>query len=173
MMTTLLMAVMAGKQMKKQLFIISILVVIISVFVSCSVNGSNEDISTTADGTTHYYEIVTDDSSTVLNEIETQPNGKVVTEKNGKYVTNEHTTVLSLKSVIDNSSTAKSTTEKSSPNTTTDIKNADNAVEFEPDKPTEETKPSTSTSTEKPTTTTTQKATQPATDKDGWVTKWY
>lgn len=166
--------------MKKQLFIFSILIVIISIFVSCSTNSSSEVISTTAvtnsNGTTHYYEPVTDDNGNVSTidgnqgifvEIETQSNGKAVTKKDGTYVTNEHTTVLPFD---DETAKSISSTEKSS-NTTND--NADNNVDFEPDKPTGEAKPSTSTTTEKPKTTATQKTTQPATDKDGWITKWY
>ena len=112
--------------MKKQLLIISIIVVIVSIFVSCSVNSISENISTTAvtdsNGTTHYYEPVTDDegniSTTAKNkgvfaEIETQSNGKAVTKKNGEYVTNEHTTALSIENVTDRtSSTTKSATEK-------------------------------------------------------------
>lgn len=167
--------------MKKQLFIFSILIVIISIFVSCSTNSSSEDILTTAvtnsNGITHYYEPVTDDNGNVSTidgnqsifvEIETQSNGKAVTKKDGTYVTNEHTTALPIENTTDNqSSTIKPVTEKSS-DTTND--NADNNVDFEPDKPTEKTKP---TTTEKPTTTATQKTTKPATDKDGWITKWY
>ena len=170
--------------MKKQLFIFSILIVIISIFVSCSANSSSEDILTTAvtnsNGITHYYEPVTDNNGNVSTidgnqsifvEIETQSNGKAVTKKDGTYVTNEHTTVLPIENTTDNpSSTIKPVTEKSS-DTTND--NADNNVDFEPDKPTGETKPSTSTTTEKPKTTATQKTTQPATDKYGWITKWY
>lgn len=119
----------------------------------------SEIISTTAvtnsNGTTHYYEPVTDDNGNVSTidgnqsifvEIETQSNGKAVTKKDGTYVTNEHTTALPIENTTDNpSSTIKPVTEKSS-DTTND--NADNNVDFEPDKPTEETKPSTSTTTE-------------------------
>lgn len=181
--------------MKKQLLIISIIVVIVSIFVSCSAHSSSEDISTTAvtdsKGTTHYYEPVTDDkgniSTTAKNqgvfaEIETQSNGKAVTKKDGTYVTNEHTTVLPIKDETTKpSSSAKPTAEKSSLSTTIHTDNttdADNVVEFQPTKTTEETKPdNTTTTTEKTTTTTTetttQKEIQPATDKDGWITKWY
>ena len=85
--------------MKKQLLIISIIVVIVSIFVSCSANSSSENISTTAvtdeQGTMHYYEPVTENESTsVFAEIVTDDNGKAVTKKNGKYVTKEHTTIL-------------------------------------------------------------------------------
>lgn len=158
--------------MKKQLFIFSILIVIISIFVSCSTNSSSEVISTTAvtnsNGITHYYEPVTDDNGNVSTidgnqiifaEIETKSNGKAVTNKNGTYVTKEHTTVLPFD---DETAKSISSTEKSSNTTNED---ADNNIAFDPDKPTEETKPTTSTTAEK--------ETQPATDKDGWITKWY
>ena len=183
--------------MKKQLLIISVLVIIVSIFVSCSANSSDESISTTAvtdsKGTTHYYEPVTDDkgnvSTTVQNkgvfaEIETQSDGKAVTDKNGTYVTNEHTTVLPIEVATNNtSSTTASTTKKSTSDITKDIDDADNEVNFEPDETTDPT-PTITTTIEKETTntisttktitkTTTQKETQPATDKDGWVTKWY
>lgn len=169
--------------MKKQLFIFSILIVIISIFVSCSANSSSEDILTTAvtdeQGTTHYYEHVTDEkvniSKTFENqgvyaEIETKSNGKAVTNKNGTYVTKEHTTVLPFD---DETAKSISSTEKSSSTTN---EGADNNIAFDPDKPTEETKPTTSTTAERTstaTTTTAEKETQPATDKDGWITKWY
>ena len=135
--------------MKKQLLIISIIVVIVSIFVSCSASSSSEDILTTAvtnsNGITHYYEPVTDDNGNISTidgnqsifvEIETQSNGKAVTKKDGTYVTNEHTTVLPFD---DETAKSISSTEKSS-NTTNEC--ADNNVDFEPDKPTEETKPS-------------------------------
>lgn len=169
--------------MKRQLFIISIIVVIVGIFVSCSANRNIESISTTAvtdsNGTTHYYQPVTDDngyvSTTAENqgvyaEIETKSDGKAVTKKNSTYVTKEHTTVLPFD---DETAKSISSTEKSSSTTNED---ADNNIAFDPDKPTEETKPTTSTTTEKTstaTTTTAQKETQPATDKDGWITKWY
>lgn len=169
--------------MKKQSLIISIIVVIISIFVSCSVNNDSEDVLTTAVadsiGTTHYYEPVTDEKGNVSTtkenqgifaEIETNSDGKAVTKKNGTYVTNEHTTVLPIDSVTDDSSTTNPSTEKSSTNTTKHDALADNTVDFEH---AEEINPTASTTTEKPTTTTTQNKTQPATDKDGWVTKWY
>lgn len=187
--------------MKKQLLIFSVLVIIVSIFVSCSANSSGGDISTTAvtdsKGTTHYYEPVTDDKGNVSTtekkqgvfaEIETNSNGKAVTKKNGTYVTNEHTTVLPIESTTN--STTTSTTQKSTSDTTKDIDNADNEVEFVPDETTAKTTQTITTTTEKETTnttsttkaatttttttkTTTKKETQPATDKDGWITKWY
>lgn len=173
--------------MKKQLIIISVLVIIVSIFISCSANSSSENTSTTAvtdsKGTTHYYEPVTDDKGNVSSanrnqgvfaEIETQSNGKAVTKKNGEYVTNEHATVLPIDGVIDDSSTTKTSTEKSSSDNSKDIEDADNVVEFGPNETTPEAKPTTEKQTTTTTTeTTTQKENQPATDKDGWITKWY
>ena len=85
------------------------MVIIVSIFVSCSVNSISETVSTTAvtniNGTTHYYEPVTDDKGNisttdknqgVFAEIETQPYGKAVTAKDGTYVTNENTTILTV-----------------------------------------------------------------------------
>lgn len=175
--------------MKKRLAIVSLIIVIVSLFVACSENSGSEVVSTTAvtdsNGTTHYYEPVTDDKGNVstaaknqgvFDEIETQSNSKAVTKKDGTYVTNEHTTILPIDSVIDNSSIiTKSTTEKSSSTTNS---NADNNIDFEPNKPTGETNQTTSITTKKEITTsitetTTQKEIQPATDKNGWITKWY
>lgn len=174
--------------MKKQLLIISVFVIIVSIFVSCSAErrGDLQSPSTTAvtdeQGTTHYYEVVTDDTkTTALKEIETQSNGKAVTEKNGKYVTKEYIVVLTT-AKPQNSSTEnknginKLTTQKSS-STTKGMDDADNVVEFDSADTTKETK-ATTTTTERVndnTTikTTTQKEIQPATDKDGWITKWY
>lgn len=149
--------------MKKSLFIIFIIVVIVSIFVSCSINSSNKEISTTAvtdkQGATHYYETVSNETNkSVYAEIVTDNKGKAVTNKNDTYVTKEYTTIM-LTDII-----------------------ADNTVEFEPDETTNKNanttdgaspsptkKETTATTTE----TTTQKETQPATDKDGWITKWY
>ncbi len=169
--------------MKKQLLIISISVIIVGVFVSCSASSSSKEISTTAvtdsNCTTHYYEPVADNKG-VYAEIETESNGKAVTEKDGTYVTNEHTTVLPIndeneksssnkKLTTEQSKKEKPATEKSTLSATNNA--ADNVVDFEPDKQTEKTKPTVSTTTEKQATTV--KETQPATDKDGWITKWY
>ena len=116
-------------------------------------------------GTTHYYEPVSDEKNkSVYAEILTDNKGKAVTNKNGSYVTKEHTTLPS-QSAAKNTVTTKSSAEQAA---TDDIQQADNVVEFE----------MTETTTEKETKTTTteittQKETQPATDKDGWITKWY
>ncbi len=172
--------------MKKQLLIISVLVIIVSIFVSCSANSSGESIPTTAvtdsNGTTHYYEPVTESESTsVFAEIATDDNGKAVTKKSGKYVTKEHTTILATaksktSSTENKNGINKLTTQKSS-STTKGMDDADNVVEFDSADTTKETK-ATTTTTERVndnTTikTTTQKEIQPATDKDGWITKWY
>lgn len=119
----------------------------------------------------------TNQNQGVFAEIEKQSNGKTVTKKDGTYVTNEHITVLPIKDeTIKPSSSADPTAEESSSDTTKNIDNADNVVEFEPTEATEETKPNTTTTKKTPNTTTEttpQKETQPATDKDGWITKWY
>ncbi len=204
--------------MKKQLFILSIAVIIVGIFVSCSAeNGGSQDVSTTAvtdsKGTTHYYAPVTDDEGNVSTtekeqgvyaEIETTSNGKAVTKKDGTYVTKAHTTVLPIKSTTKKtSSTTKSSTKSSTKSekktkatekatsTTKDAAGDDNNVAFDPDETTDRTKPNTTTTkkastTTKKSTTTTKKATTttktetttkkevpPATDKDGWITKWY
>lgn len=158
--------------MKKQLLIISIIVVIVSIFVSCSANSSSENISTTAvtdeQGTMHYYEPVTENESTsVFAEIVTDDNGKAVTKKNGKYVTKEHTTILTTteKTI---SSTAGSATERTQENP------ADNEIEFETT--TKKDKTTTTTAAIQPTekeTNSTANPTKVVTDKDGWIDKWY
>lgn len=176
-MTILLTAVMDGN-MKKQLLIISIIVVIVSIFVSCSVNkeGNIQLPSTTAvtdeQGTTHYYEPVTENKSTsVFAEIVTDDKGKAVTKKNGEYVTKEHTTILTTaKEAV--SSITGSATERTQENP------ADNEIEFETstNKNTTTAKETTTTTTkptEKETTTTAAPTTKVVTDKDGWIDKWY
>lgn len=204
--------------MKKQLLILSIAVIIVGIFVSCSAeNGGSQDVSTTAvtdsKGTTHYYAPVTDDKGNVSTtekeqgvyaEIETTSNGKAVTKKGGAYVTKARTTVLPIKSTTKKASTttksstkpakktkATQTTGKTS--TTKDAAGDDNNVVFDPDETTSKTKPNKTTTTKKATTTTkksttttkkatttkpttettTKKEVPPATDKDGWITKWY
>ncbi|MGN0523010.1 MAG: hypothetical protein ACI4IG_01925 [Eubacterium sp.] len=170
---------------KKILFIIGI-IIIISALVACSGNNSSIEItSTTAvtdiEGQTHYYESVINENgetvtdkegNTVLSEIETDTYGKAVTEKDGRYVTNEYTTVLAIESLTEKSSI----TEKVLSDTTKDITDADNHIEFETSAD-DTTKTTTitqaNTTTQKATTTTTQKQTQPATDQDGWINKWY
>lgn len=160
--------------MKKQLLIISIIVVIVSIFVSCSVNkeGNIQLPSTTAvtdeQGTTHYYQPVTENKSTsVFAEIVTDDKGKAVTKKNGEYVTKEHTTILTTaKEAV--SSITGSATERTQENP------ADNKIEFETT--TKRDKTTTTTAAVKPTekeTTSTANPTKIATDKDGWIDKWY
>ena len=169
--------------MKKQLLIISIIVVIVSIFVSCSVNkeGNIQLPSTTAvtdeQGTTHYYEPVTENESTsVFAEIVTDDNGKAVTKKNGKYVTKEHTTILTTtEKTISSTENKSSTTDKQQAASTTNP--ADNEIEFETstDKNTTTAKETTTTAT-KPTekeTNSTANPTKVVTDKDGWIDKWY
>lgn len=148
-----------GCNMKKKLFIISVIVVIVSIFVSCSANSSSENANTTAvtdiKGITHYYEIVTDNHGNVSTteneqgvfaEIETQSNGKAVTKKNGTYVTNENTTILTITekdsgkttyvkkqkrttTTINDISINSNSTTKKV-STTKNVDNADNNIEF-------------------------------------------
>lgn len=94
------------------------------------------------------------------------------------HLMNEHTTVLPIESTTN--STTTSTTQKSTSDTTKNTDDADNEIEFKPDETTTS-KPTITTTTEKETTsttattteTTTKKEIPPATDKDGWITKWY
>ena len=173
--------------MKKQLFIISVLVIIVGIFVSCSVNSSSDEISTTAitdnNGTTHYYEPITDDkgnvSTTTKNqgvfaEIETQSNGKTVTNKNGTYVTNEHTTVLPIETGSDNTSSTTKPGKITASDTTKDIDKADNDIPFETssEKEPQHTK-TTDTGKNNESTSNDNTATKVVTDKDGWNDKWY
>lgn len=173
--------------MKKQLFIISVLVIIVGIFVSCSVNSSSDEISTTAitdnNGTTHYYEPITDDkgnvSTTTKNqgvfaEIETQSNGKTVTNKNGTYVTNEHTTVLPIETGSDNTSSTTKPGKITASDTTKDIDKADNDIPFETssEKEPQHTK-TTDTGKNNESTSNDNTATKVVTDKDGWIDKWY
>lgn len=177
--------------MKKQLFIFSILIVIISIFVSCSTNSSSEVISTTAvtnsNGTTHYYEPVTDDNGNVSTidgnqsifvEIGTQSNGKAVTKKDGTYVTNEHTIILPIK----NTNPTKSTHDNLS-STAKDTTDVDNHKPFETSTPKEHqsktttilnTTMSNNNSNKKDDqTSNTELETKITTNKDGWIDKWY
>lgn len=165
--------------MKKQLFIFSILIVIISIFVSCSTNSSSEVISTTAvtnsNGTMYYYEPVTDDNGNVSTidgnqsifvEIETQSNGKAVTKKDGTYVTNEHTIILSIKNTNTTkfatttlSSTEINTTDNSKVINTTTKKETDNirTTKSTPDNLSSMVKDTTDADNHKPFETSTQK----------------
>lgn len=179
-MTILLTAVMDGN-MKKQLLIISIIVVIVSIFVSCSVNkeGNIQLPSTTAvtdeQGTTHYYQPVTENKSTsVFAEIVTDDKGKAVTKKNGEYVTKEHTTILTTTENTTSSKESKSSTaDKQQAGSTTNL--ADNEIEFKTstNKNTTTTRKNTTKPTEKETAQTTAPTTKVVTDKDGWIDKWY
>ena len=157
--------------MKKQLLIFSILVVIISIFVSCSTNSSNEVLSTTAvtnsNDTMHYYESATDS------------NGKPLTNSNSKYVTNEHKTTT----VIDNKVTGSKIVSSSKNSKDTKVfetsDKADNNIDFKSNHETNSSVsvtaslPSTSASDDKETSSRNFSTTQIATDNDGWVDKWY
>lgn len=168
--------------MKKALLLISAIVILVSIFVSCSANRNSETVSTTAvtddNGLTRYYEVITDDSETTdLYEIVTESNGKVVTKKGGTYVTVKKESVS-----LNHITSSKTDLEKTEPlsnkesKTTTRMKpNDDNDVPFEP---TSENKTTDVSHTDKTETTTDSNSTadttiQSATDADGWITKWY
>lgn len=158
--------------MKKQLFIFSVLIIIVAILVSCSANNDNNGNSNIAvtdkQGTTHYYEIVTDN------------NGKPLTNNNSKYVTNEHKTTT----VIDNKVTGSKIVSSSKNSKDTKVfetsDKADNNIDFKSNH--EKTNssvsvtaslPSTSASDNKETSSRNFSTTQIATDNDGWVDKWY
>lgn len=180
--------------MKKSYIIIAFMALSVSALVSCSVNGSNENISTTAvtdiNGTTHFYEQVTDENGkavtnengdTIYAQIETQACGTPVTNKNGTYVTKEHTTVFPATAKNDVRNTAEenigNTNTVTNSNSENQTAGADNEVPFEQTEnntsSTATTKNNTgvTTTTEQPAQT--EKTTQSATDSDGWITKWY
>lgn len=149
--------------MKKQILIIVSVVVIICSFVACTHNSGSESISTTAvtdsNGITHYYEPVTDEN----NDIVTKENGDVVTteitvqskatktQTSSTSAQNEADNVIDFNTVTDNSKTT--TVRNNKTETSTEI--------------------STDETTTQTNTTTPQKQTQPITDKDGWINKWY
>jgi len=148
--------------MKKSVFIILLITLLVCVLAACSVNSSPEQPSTTVvtdeNGETHIYEVLTDaENQTVLSEIETDSKGNAVTEKGGAVVTKK----------------SETTTVKAEDNSSSES-NDDNEIPFEGSV-------NNSIDTPKPNTTvsdkdiksesTTEK--QPVTDEDGWINKWY
>mgnify|MGYP006927000620 FL=1 len=150
--------------MKKALLITISILVIICFFAACKSNGSGDNMTTVAvtdkSGETHYYSQVTGSDK------------KPVTDGKGKPVTTEITASGSKKAPSNKASTDKADG------------SADNTVKFEA---TTKSADSTAVGTTKGTTavtsaaqgttnqpaSTTEKQTKPATDKDGWVDKWY
>lgn len=151
--------------MKKALLITISILVIICSFAACKSNGSGDNMTTVAvtdkSGETHYYSQVTGSDK------------KPITDGKGKPVTTEITASSSKKAPSNKANAAKTT-----------VGSADNAVKFEA---TTKAADSTAVGTTKGTTavtsaaqgttnqptSTTEKQTKPATDKDGWVDKWY
>lgn len=149
--------------MKKQILIVVSVVVIICSFVACTHNSGSETASTTAvtdsNGITHNY--------------------KQVTDKNNDIVTKENCDVVTTEITVQSKATKTQTTSNSAKN------NADNVIDFntvtDNSKTTtvrnNKTETSTEISTDETTTQTDttipQKPTQPITDKDGWINKWY
>ena len=166
--------------MQKKIIIILSLIVFCCGCVSCSVNSSSGDRSTTAvtdtEGLTHFYESVTDENGEIVTvqngekvfaEIETDQNATAVTNSKGAFVTMNETTVFSNQNTASNVSSYASSSGSSD----------DNAVTFEPetDKPASTERSTQNTTATEPATvpaddTTT---TQSATDADGWINKWY
>ena len=148
--------------MRKVLLLLSVIVVVAAILVSCSEGGlvdnqpteSETELEATTvivdeEGTMHYYKIVSDDSqgldsTTVLAEIATDKNGEPITNRSGEYVTTESTTVI----------TSETTTAAD-----------DNDIPFDnTDEPTTATEAITETETAPP---------ESPTDSDGWINRWY
>lgn len=147
--------------MKKKFILISILLVAVSsVFASCSTNRIDD---TETDGNSSYYETVSNSNTTESSE---------------------------------NNTEKASLSDKDKPSYKNDENKADNIISFDSDGKSEQAKPTladdiknTQKTTEKNTATqnddsnsvpasqaaesTENAANPPATDKDGWVTKWY
>lgn len=148
--------------MKKSVFTILLITLLVSALAACSVKSSPEQSSTTfvtdENGETHIYEVLTDsENQTVLSEIETDSKENTVTEKGGSIVTRK----------------SETTTVKAEDNSSSE-RNDDNEIPFESGD-------SNSIDTPKPNITVSDKdikpeaptEKQPATDKDGWINKWY
>lgn len=176
--------------MKRILLIISGIVLITSALISCSNKQAVVDkISTTAiadgNGVTHFYQIETlsdkKTEKTTFVEIVTNKQGNAVTDKQGKYVT--------VSNKASNEQKAKDTTNKSSstnskPTDKSSQKNIDNPsnknskdnnnVSFETstEKNNKTNENTTNTSSEE-TTENTSSFKEDATDKDGWINRWY
>lgn len=165
--------------MSKKLIVISIILVSLSVvFASCSSDKKGNESPTVAvtdsNGTTHYYELVTDeDGNALTTDNEQAVFVEIVTDKDGTYITNEHTTVMPFDNGSVNQNSSANSTEKNNG----DILDADNTVNFESFSPkpdtTETVAQSTTSTTKQETTSTTESTNPPATDSEGWVTKWY
>ena len=185
--------------MKKHLVLFSIFVIFAAVMLSCSKQAVVEDISTTAitdtNGVTHYYEIITDESSesTTLVKLVTDQNGKTVTDSRGKYITEQQTTVPQQTLQPESSSTNATTNLNQS---TSRQRADDNDVSFETSKKSNTQTDSHPTSSEKDNSADNEKhadsnpASNPEsseretsadnnqdneeiTDEDGWINKWY
>lgn len=161
---------------KKTLLLISFIIVIVSIFVSCSENSDNEDVLTTAvidnNGTTRYYEVVTDDSeTTVLYEIVTNSNGESITKKSGTYVTVKNPS--KPHTADDKQNNPYSTNAK--PTSSSKNNADDNDVPFEGSTENKTTNTFNTTQTEPTSVPSSEVATtiEAATDADGWITKWY
>lgn len=186
--------------MKNRIIFASLMLALASVIlVSCKqgkkTDGSATVAVTDSSGATHYYELVTDKGGNAVTEDKNQAVfAEIVTDKSGAYIANGHTTVMPIENEVSQDRILNSTkknpsyTEKSG-----DIAEADNTVNFELSVLSPVTEENT-TATAKPDTTKTAVASTepddtktsavsatsaikstnpPATDSNGWVTKWY
>lgn len=155
--------------MKKQLIIISILVISAITFISCSGRNSDSEIKATtavtdAKGETHYYETVTDEN----NEILTDSNGnivyaEIVTDEDKSYVTKENSTVFYGNKKENDTSISE----------TNKLDTADNEVAFNQTSETTTQKPTAYNTVTTASTTEKETTTHSITDKGGWINKWY
>lgn len=174
----------------KKPYLIILLTIIISCLIACQqVDRSSESISTTAVtneyGVTKYYEVLSDNDTTVYAEIETHSNGKVVIDNKGHYVTNQNTTVKTSSNDSQNNNEhddndvvfdASNSRASESESTTNDEKQSTTSKN-------NTTNPSSTTNTsanerttkaeETDTTATTEQTTESPTDEDGWINRWY
>jgi len=141
--------------MKKILFRVFVLITSVMLLVACSVHNSDEQAATTAvtdeNGITHYYEVITDEAGvSQLREIEASASDKPAVS--GEAASEHGNTETVAASKNDN--------------------DADNEVlfEFGEDNSLDIPQPNITEAPERNNNTVTN---QLATDKDGWINKWY
>lgn len=166
----------------KKPYLIILLTIIISCLIACQqVNRSSESVSTTAVineyGVTKYYEVLSDNDTTVYAEIETHSNGKVVIDNKGHYVTNQNTTVKTSSNDSQNNNEhddndvvfdASNSRASESESTTNDEKQSTTSKNNTTNPSSRITKPAS-----EQTTTTTEQPTESPTDEEGWINRWY
>ena len=171
--------------MKRPLLLFGILVIISGALISCNSKQAVEDkMSTTAiadaNGVTHLYEIVTvsdkKPEETTLVEIVTNKSGEAVTDKQGNYLTvsNKAPTLLNPKTTTTKAST---TALKREDTTAQDDKNSskkdNNDVSFEVSSNSSDEKDNKTNTSFESSTDESVLSVEEATDKDGWINRWY